>query len=368
MMNTSGDTLASNITESLVTINQSDARPLKLTSLDLSCISFEFWLCAVIIGTLCLLGMTGNITSFVVLWKHKTDSATVYLLQVLAISDSILLFTSFFIYVLGPVYPYTGLLKNIYINFDVVQKYIWPVSLMAHTITVWTTVLVTLNRYYAVCLLVGPFRSYVLQATKLQIIAVVSFSIVYNTPRFFEHQVIHVHVTPTGDINGTQNWTHTTVNLGDNKIYQIVYSNIIYFPVMYIVPLISLTYLNSRLLKSLSALRLKKQMLTNHKVKDDHITVIIIVIVFIFIICQTPALINQIFWATTNRIDRECGQFHFYYTKISDALVILNSSCNFVIYVLFGKTFRRVFITTLCRRNMYRQRADDPSSQPLREL
>ena len=347
--------------------NQDNARPTQLSSLDHSCIQFEFWLCVVVIGVLCVLGVTGNVTSFIVLWKHQTDSATVYLLQVLAVSDSILLLTSFIIYSLSPVYPYTGRLETLYINIGIVQKYIWPVSLMAHTTTVWTTVLVTLNRYYAVCLLVGPFRSYVLQATKLQIIAVVAFSVIYNTPRFFEHHAIYTINYPAGSSNET-NCTTIHVNLGDSKIYQIIYSNVIYFPVMYIFPLISLTYLNSRLLKSMNNIRIKKQMLTSHKIKDDHITVIIVVIVFIFIICQTPAMINQIFWATTSKDDRQCGQFHFYYTKVSDALVIMNSSCNFVIYVLFGKTFRRVFVTTLCRKNIYRQRPDDPSSQPLQEL
>ena len=54
-------------------------------------------------------------------------------------------------------------------GFQISQTYIWPLSLMAHTTTVWVTVLVTLNRYYAVCRLMGPLRSYVLKATKLQV-------------------------------------------------------------------------------------------------------------------------------------------------------------------------------------------------------
>ena len=137
---------------------------------------------------------------------------------------------------------------------------------------------------------------------------------------------------------------------------------------MYIAPFVILTYLNSRLIRTLNEIRLRKEALTGHRVRDDHITMIIVVIVITFILCQTPALVNQIFWATIPQSGRECGYFHFYYTKISDVLVVLNSSTNFLIYCLFGKSFRRVFVEVLCRRSVYRARRGDPSSQPLREL
>ena len=83
---------------------------------------------------------------------------------------------------------------------------------------------------------------------------------------------------------------------------------------------------------------------------DDNITLCIIVIVSVFIVCQTPALFNQIFWALFQPTERECGRFHFYYTKLSDMLVVVNSSCNFVVYCLFGATFRRIFLSTVCCR------------------
>ena len=43
------------------------------------------------------------------------------------------------------------------------------------------------------------------------------------------------------------------------------------------------------------------------------------------------ASVNQIFWALFENDDRTCGRFHFYYTKLSDVLVVVNSSCNFVV-------------------------------------
>lgn len=333
-----------------------------------SCKQFEFVVCTIVIGLLCFLGLAGNITSFFVLRKHKSETATIFLLLVLAVSDSILLLCSFLVYTLSSIYPLTGGLRELFDNCRILQTYVWPISLMAHTTTIYVTVLVTLNRYCAVCRPALPLGSYFLQATKLQVVAVVSFSILYNTPRFFEHQVMKVEYDDA-DNNSTSSANVTYINVGDNKIYQIVYSNVLYFPVMYIVPLLSLTCLNYKLMAQLNQIREKKEALTGHRARDDHITLVIIVIVFVFIVCQTPALINQIFWAATDHEDRECGNFHFYYTKISDALVVLNSSTNFVIYCLFGKSFRRAFIEAICKRPMSRSRnMDDPSIQPLHDL
>ena len=317
----------------------------------MSCRRFEFIICAVIMGLLCILGMTGNVTSFFVLCRHRAETATIMLLRVLAVSDSILLLTSIFVYCLPAVYPYTGVLRIFYEEFDVVRTYVWPFALMAHTITVWITVLVTLHRYCSICKALSNTQLYIAKATKLQVFAVVALSVLYNTPRFFEH-----HRISDGQTILTGNMSNVTcqvpVNLGDSRIYQIIYSNVLYFPVMYILPLIILTYLNVRLIKAMNGLRKRKQTLTGHRAKDDHITLIVIVIVIIFIICQTPALVNQIFWAILNQTERRCGQFHFYYTKVSDLLIILNSSVNFMIYCLFGKTFRRTFIDTFCRRKI----------------
>lgn len=126
---------------------------------------------------------------------------------------------------------------------------------------------------------------------------------------------------------------------------------------MYILPLVTLTTLNFKLIAALNLIRRRTIVSTSvfhrrpsrHKQnKHDNITYCVVVIVFVFIICQTPALFNQIFWAVFEPTDRECGHFHFYYTKLSDLLVVVNSSCNFIVYCLFGRTFRRIFLLTVC--------------------
>ena len=310
-----------------------------------SCTLFQFITCSIVIGGLCCFGLAGNVTSFFVLYKHKTETCAMFLLQCLAISDSLLLVAVLFVYSFPAVHFYTGAFAVFDSGCSYIKTYVWPLAMMMHTTTIWLTVLVTFNRYCAVCRPIGVLRYYSVKMTKAAVMIVLSFSILYNSPRFFEHRAIHEDYQ-LGDNN--TNVTRIETNLGDSRLYQIIYSNILYFPVMYILPLASLSYLNWRLIRGLHRLRSRKEMLTGHRVKQDNVTVCIIVIVFVFILCQTPALINQIFWAALAERYRECGHFHFYYTKISDVLVVFNSSANFVIYVLFSKSFRKIFLGGLC--------------------
>jgi len=160
----------------------------------------------------------------------------------------------------------------------------------------------------------------------------------------------HSELQPGSDVDNGE-----PLKLGANQIYQIIYSNILYYPVMYLMPLASLAYLNVKLISALNAIRRKttgaaatSKLRGRKRRKDDHITQCVVAIVCVFIVCQTPALFNQIFWALFEDADRDCGRFHFYYTKVSDVLVVVNSSCNFVVYCLFGATFRRIFLATVC--------------------
>jgi len=70
--------------------------------------------------------------------------------------------------------------------------------MILHTITIWLTVLVTVDRYYAVCRAVEQYGSdsATLGATRRRVVVVVTLAIVYNSPRFFEHQARIVLQSP----------------------------------------------------------------------------------------------------------------------------------------------------------------------------
>lgn len=82
------------------------------------------------------------------------------------------------------------MLQIIYDWFDYISMYLWPPALILHTITIWLTVLVTVDRYCAVCRAVEQYgsESATLGTARRRVVAVVVLAIVYNSPRFFEHQ------------------------------------------------------------------------------------------------------------------------------------------------------------------------------------
>ena len=178
-------------------------------------------------------------------------------------------------------------------------------------------------------------------------------------------QAIYSSMQAEAVVNSTESEVDVSqpMMLGDSQLYQIIYSNVLYYPVMYVIPLGTLAFLNIRLIAALNAIKRRTLTVASRKMmkdvevasrtrrrrrKDDNITLCVVVIVSVFIVCQTPALFNQIFWALFQPAERQCGRFHFYYTKLSDLLVVVNSSCNFVVYCLFGATFRRIFLSTVC--------------------
>ena len=79
---------------------------------------------------------------------------------------------------------------------------------------------------------------------------------------------------------------------------------------------------------------------------QQDITLVLVVVVFVFICCQTPTFVDHILWTAVDKKYRNCGLWHYYYTALGDMMVIINSSVNFFIYILTSRKFRQLFIET----------------------
>ena len=78
----------------------------------------------------------------------------------------------------------------------------------------------------------------------------------------------------------------------------------------------------------------------NQQQQQQDLTVTLVVVVFVFIVCQTPTFVDRIIWALVDDGHRRCGRWHYYYTAVGDLMAILNSSVNFIVYVLASRKFR----------------------------
>ena len=94
-----------------------------------------------ITGLCCMLGLAGNILSFIVLLRAHGHSPMFYVLRAVAISDAIFLFSVFILSTLVNIYPQTNILEWCFIYRGYIQFGIWPVMMMTQMSTVWLTVL-----------------------------------------------------------------------------------------------------------------------------------------------------------------------------------------------------------------------------------
>ena len=84
--------------------------------------------------------------------------------------------------------------------FPYAERYMWPVTSICQTVTIWTVLLVTVDRYMAVCRPFDTRMRTVDRATKL-FVGVVVAAILYNIPRFFERKVVVERNVCTGMVS-----------------------------------------------------------------------------------------------------------------------------------------------------------------------
>lgn len=83
---------------------------------------------------------------------------------------------------------------------------------IVHTMTVWTVLLVTVDRYIAVC---RPFDSKLrsAQRVKSMFLVVCILAVIYNVPQFFEREVVqNVVDSCTGQVSDVI-WSHKFNNM-----------------------------------------------------------------------------------------------------------------------------------------------------------
>ena len=300
-----------------------------------------------VVGILCLVGFVGNALSVAVLRKDRDKKNTTnWLLQTLAVADTLYLCASVFIQILNTIHSETNWWPDLQSAFPYLEPYIWPFASIAQTITVWLVMLVTVDRYIAICL---PLRTNMrtLQRTKLAVAVVVILAMLYNVPRFMEREIVTKFDSCT---NSTFLITQKTT-FRENRVYFLVYKTIMYFIFRSIGPLLALIILNVRLVKALREVRKKHRDMTKSTKHRENITLMLVVVVTVFILCEMPDLIARIVFAYVvfDEANFDINRLR-YFNVVTNAMLTLNSGINFLIYCLIGNKFRRILWEMCCKR------------------
>lgn len=289
-------------------------------------------------GILCVLGLLGNGISFAILSQDRTTSpVAAFLLESLSMADSVFLVIWLLQFSVKDFFTFFGLDRTFSVAYIYTRAYTYPLAFIAQTATIWLTVLIAASRYVAVCI---PYRASAyctLPVTKRGTLGVAIFAVLYNLPRFFENEI----ALSTTRRNVTRYLLQRTA-MGHNHLYQLVYFDALYYIVSFVLPLLLLSVFNSQLIIAYRAVQRKRSAMKVRRSRADsheqNITLVMIVVILVFMVCNAPARVVQIVWQYNQK---PCPTTPFFVIQLSNVLEVFSSSSNFLVYCGFRKQFRR---------------------------
>nr|CAH0113098.1 unnamed protein product [Daphnia galeata] len=298
---------------------------------------FEFVISLVLLVVVALPGLVGNFISIFILSRPQMRTSLNVILIGLASFDSILLLTSILLFVVPSIYAYSGVGEFYYRHIHpLITPYTFVLGTTAQTSSVYLTLTVTVERYIAVC---HPLRARSWCTCKRGRMAVVIIgigSLFYNLPRFFEvERCLYV------DSELGESWIMLIPSpLRNDKTYVTWYIVSLYFIIMNFVPFTLLAILNGAIYKQVREANRERSLLTNSQKREIGLATMLLCVVAVFFIFNILAMVVNIFEVANILVDEM--------TRVSNLLVSVNSSVNFVIYCIFGDKFQRLFLRYFC--------------------
>uniref|UniRef100_A0A914NXK5 G-protein coupled receptors family 1 profile domain-containing protein n=1 Tax=Panagrolaimus davidi TaxID=227884 RepID=A0A914NXK5_9BILA len=304
-----------------------------------------------VIGTLIgLFGIFGNISTVIILTRPTMRSPNNMFLTALAIFDSCLIITAFSIYGIEYIIEYFEAL-NLYIAWLTYLRFAFALSHISQTGSVYTTLAVSLERFLAVCYPRYSKQFCTSRFAAFTILGVTCFSILFNSTKFFELEVFRNDLCAEQGINW-QAYILLPSELSKNSMYGKIYSLYMTQIIMVFLPFLMLLILNSiiayTIKKSLKKLvnNDRKVQLSELREKSREASIVLVVIVLIFLLCNFWGFFMTLLEHLVG-VEYLIVQHKTFYTFSREAtnfLAIVNSSINFVIYIIFGKDFRRELV------------------------
>ncbi len=307
---------------------------------------FFFIIYGPLYGVVCGCGIVGNTLSFAVLHKYSKTVAT-YLLKALAVMDNIFLTVAASVQMSQGLMLHFGLKDQLEPHHHYYSVLLWPLVHMSQTGTVWIMVLVAANRFIAVCKPLHASRLCTKRNIRIQLLVLALAIIIYNTPRFFEYRLVNRNVTTE---NGTAVLIEQNEGIAELYLYNILYENVAYCLFVVLIPLVVLVFFNVHLVHSLKKAQQNRRALHSRgNVEENNITLVMVVIIIVFIACQTPAAINQILYYLLDDSYKESCTKYMHYFHLCNLIILINSSVNFIIYCVLRRQFQQELVALLCR-------------------
>ena len=305
--------------------------------------ALKFWINSVLTNIIVILGLIGNSLTIIILTRRAMRSSTNIYLSALAVWDIVVLICTALL--IGLDLPEFVWYRHCVYAY--VVSYAYPLALIAQTATIWLTVSFTVERYIAVCHPLKAARMCTIKRAKVVIYGVSIGATLYNMPRWFEYKAIQYDNPELGNLSIT---IVSQTSFVQNPWYTQIYFSWLYVPIMCIIPLATLSILNTCLVMAVRRSQKQRKDMNVRQSRENNVTIMLASVVVVFILCQVPALVYNLAYA----IDREYVENEsFGYGVLSvmrNYLVTFNSAINFLLYCALGQKFRRIFLHTFCKK------------------
>lgn len=136
-----------------------------------------------------------------------------------------------------------------------------------------------------------------------------------------------------------------------NKDYIKYYIHWCALVVNYVIPFTGLLIFNSLIYAQVRKANRERQLLSRTERREIGLATMLLCVVVVFFFFNVLAMYINIIEAFCNKILEG-------HIMLSNLLVTLNSSVNFIIYVIFGEKFKRIFLLLFCKGRMGRESPD----------
>ena len=296
--------------------------------------------------TVCVLGLLGNIFSLIVLTQKTMRSSTYSYLSSIAVCDSLVLIFTIVLLMKDLDYPVKDQQKWPWDRglYPYLFPYVHPLAFTFQVTSIWLTLAFTIDRYIMIC---HPFRAEpfcnIGVARKL-IFAIYTIGLLFNIPKFFEYETVMIPIPMRNETRISCDLT----SFGRDHVFRKLYHSWFYIIFVCGIPFVFLAIFNICLMHAVRLSRQRGKEINAVERKRNDTTIMLIGVVIIFFLCQTPALVSRVVWAFEK--DTKAFKRLSLYTlnETGNFLIVLNSAINFVPYYFFGRRFRRQFWEIFC--------------------
>jgi hypothetical protein len=316
----------------------------------------KFILLLVVTPGLCAFGIVANFANICVFMKKSMRTTNNSLLAALAFCDIGVITTAVLIYSVEVAYDFYG-------NFSLYRawiQYLKTVFFVSHVFqcsAVYMTVAATVERWIATGHPKQNYRFCRYKNVWFTVMAVLLGAVAFNIPKYFEIDVVEKPWCDGFAFYGLQ-----PSALARNPTYAQVYTVWMTNLVVMILPFMLLFLLNVLIVVhmkhagsgdsqdalvtisvDMSVVREVKRRETRMKLRSKRreATVVLLVVVLVFLVCNTPGLLLTLLERIDQRFLERNPRFYSYTKDAINVLTIINSVVNFVIYVTFGNDFRK---------------------------